>query len=118
MGASQEEIRIHHLDLRARRSQSHPREEASAKKGWTDGDNRLGKIQVGIDWTNMGIGKPVPKPDSEHPSFKADLSGVDEPQPWMKSTVTKPKQPSETQEKDSGQKKEEAEKKILQDKPH
>ena len=83
-----------------------------------DGDNRPGKIQVGIDWTNTGIGKPVPKPDSKHPSFKADLSGVDEPQPWMKSTITKPKQPSETQEKDSGQKKEEAEKKVLQDKPH
>ena len=88
-----------------RRSQSRPREEASAKKGRTDGDNRLGKIQVGIDLANTGIGKPVPKPDSKHPSFKADLSGVDEPQPWMKSTVTKPKQPSETQEKDSGQKK-------------
>ena len=101
-----------------RRSQSRPREEASAKKGRTDGENRLGKIQVGIDWTNTGIGKPVPKPDSKHPSFKADPSGVDEPQPRMKSTVTKPKQPSETQEKDSGQKKEEAEKKVLQDKPH
>ena len=100
------------------RSQSRPREEASAKKGRTDGDNRPGKIQVGIDWTNTGIGKPVPKPDSKHPSFKADLSGVDEPQPRMKSTITKPKQPSETQEKDSGQKKEEAEKKVLQDKPH
>ena len=36
----------------------------------------------------------------------------------MKSTVTKPKQPSETQEKDSGKKKEDAEKKVLQDKPH
>ena len=48
--------------------------------------------------------------DSKHPSFKADPSGVDEPQPWMKSTVTKPKQPSETQEKDSG--------KAAQDKPH
>ena len=80
-------------------SQSCPREEA-------------------IDWANTGIGKPVPKPDSKHPSFKADPSGVDEPQPRMKSTVTKPKQPSETQEKDSGQKKEEAEKKVLQDKPH
>ena len=101
-----------------RRSQSRPREEASAKKGWTDGDNRPGKTQVGIDWANMGIGKPVPKPDSKHPSFKADPSGVDEPQPRMKSTVTKPKQPSEIQEKDSGQKKEEAEKKVLQDKPH
>ena len=101
-----------------RQSQSCPREEASAKKGWTDSDNRPGKIQVGIDWANTGIGKPVPKPDSKHPSFKVDPSGVDEPQPRMKSTVTKPKQPSETQEKDSGKKKEEAEKKVLQDKPH
>ena len=67
---------------------------------------------------NTGIGKPIPKPDSKHPSFKADPSGVDEPQPRMKSTVMKPKQPSETQEKDSGKKKEDAEKKVLQDKPH
>ena len=73
-----------------RQSQSHPREEASAKKGQTDGDNRPGKIQVGIDWTNTGIGKPIPKPDSKHPSFKVDPSGVDEPQPRMKSTITKP----------------------------
>ena len=101
-----------------RRSQSHPGEEASAKKGWTDSDNRPGKIQVGIDWANTGIGKPVPKPNSKHPSFKADPSGVDEPQPRMKSTVTKPKQPSKTQEKDSGKKKEDAEKNVLQDKPH
>ena len=101
-----------------RRSQSRPQDEASAKKGRTDGDNRPGKIQVGIDWANTGIGKPVPKPDSKHPSFKADPSGVDEPQPRMKMTVTKPKQPSETQEKDSGKKKEDAEKKVLQDKPH
>ena len=101
-----------------RRSQSYPREEASPKKGWTDSDNGPGKIQVGIDWVNTGIGKPVPKSNSKHPSFKADPSGVDEPQPRMKSTVTKPKQPSETQEKDSGKKKEDAEKKVLQDKPH
>ena len=101
-----------------RQSQSHPWEEASAKKGRTDSDNRPGKIQVGIDWANMGIDKPIPKPDSKLPSFKADPSGVDEPQPRMKSTVTKPKQPSETQEKDSGKKKEDAEKKVLQDKPH
>ena len=101
-----------------RRSQSCPPEEASAKKGRTDSDNRLGKIQVVIDWVNTGIGKPVPKPDSKYPSFKADPSGVDEPQPRMKSTVTKPKQPSETQEKDSGKKKEDAEKKVLQDKLH
>ena len=99
-------------------SQSCPREEASAKKGWTDSDHCPGKIQVGIDWANTGIGKPVPKPDSKHPSFKVDPSGVDEPQPRMKSTVTKPKQPSETQEKDSGKKKEDTEKKVLQDKLH
>ena len=99
-------------------SQSRPREEASAKKGRTDSDNRPGKIQVGIDWANMGIGKPAPKHDSKHPSFKADPSGVDEPQPRMKSTITKSKKPSETQEKDSGKKKEDAEKKVLQDKPH
>ena len=36
----------------------------------------------------------------------------------MKSTITKPKQSGETQEKDSGKKKEEAEKKVLQDRPH
>ena len=101
-----------------RRSQSRPREEPSAKKGRTDSNNCPGKIQVGIDWANMGIGKPIPKPDSKHPSFKADPSGVDEPQPRMKLTITKPKQPSETQEKDSGKKKEDAEKKVLQDKPH
>ena len=115
-----------------RRSQSCPRDEASAKKGQTDGDGRSSKIQGGIDWANTGIGKPVPKPNSKHPSFKADPSGVDEPQPRMKSTFTTPKQPSETQEKDSGKKKEDAEKKkedaekkkedaekkVLQDRPH
>ena len=100
-----------------RRSQSHPRDEASAKKGWTDSEHHPGKIQVGIDWANTGIGKPVPKPNSKHPSFKADPSGVDEPQPRMKSTVTKPKQPSDTQDKDSG-KKEDSEKKVLEDKLH
>ena len=81
-------------------------------------EQRLSKIQVGIDWANTGIGKPVPKPDSKHPSFKADPSGADEPQPRMKSTIMKPKQPSETKDKDSGGRKEEAEKKVLQDKPH
>ena len=101
-----------------RRSQSRPRDEANAKKGWTDSEHRPSKIQVGIDWANTGIGKPVPKPDSKHPSFKADPSGADEPQPRMKSTVMKPKQPSETQDKDSSRKKEEAERKVLQDKPH
>ena len=101
-----------------RRSQSHPQEEANAKKGWTDNEQRPSKIQVGIDWANTGIGKPVPKPDSKHPSFKADPSGADEPLPWMKSTIMKPKQPSKTKDKDSGERKEEAEKKVLQDRPH
>ena len=101
-----------------RQSQSHPRDEVSVKKGWTDSEHHPSKIQVRIDWANMGIGKPAPKPDSKHPSFKADPSGVDEPQPRMKSTITKPKQPSETQDKDSSKKKEDSEKKVLQDKPH
>ena len=118
--ASQEEIKIRHQDLRARRDGANPTLERRRvlRRDRTDSDNRPGKIQVGIDWANTGIGKPVPKPNSKHPSFKADPSGVDEPPPRMKSTVTKPKQPSETQEKDSGKKKEDAEKKVLQDKPH
>ena len=99
-------------------SQSRPREEANAKKGRTDNEQRPSKIQVGIDWANMGISKPIPKPNSKHPSFKADPSGADDPPSWMKSTVMKPKQPSETKDKDSNERKEEAEKKVLQDKPH
>ena len=99
-------------------SQSRPQEEVNAKKGRTDNEQRPSRIQVGIDWANTGIGKPIPKPDSKHPSFKADPPGPDEPLPRMKSTVTKPKQPSETKDKDSGERKEEAEKKVLQDKPH
>ena len=120
MGASQEEIRIPHLDLRARRDGANPVLEMRRvlRRGRTDSDHRPGKIQVGIDWESTGIGKPVPKPNSKHPSFKADPSGVDEPQPRMKSTVKKPKQVFKTQEKDSGKKKEDAEKKVLQDKPH
>ena len=98
-----------------RQSQSHPRDEVNAKKGRMDSEHHPSKIQVGIDWANTGIGKPVPKPDSKHPSFKADPSGVNEPQPRMKSTITKPKQPSETHDKDSSRNKEESEKKVLQD---
>ena len=101
-----------------RQSQSHPRDEVNAKKGWTDSEHHLSKIQVGNGWANMGIGKPVPKPDSKHPSFKADPSGVDEPQPRMKSTVMKPKQPSKTQDNDSVRKKEDSEKKVLEDMLH
>ena len=57
-----------------RQSQSHPRDEANAKKGRTDTEQRPSNIQVGIDWANMGISKPVPKLDSKHPSFMADPS--------------------------------------------
>ena len=98
-----------------RQSQSRPLDAADPKKGWTDTEQRPSKIQVGIDWANTGISKPIPKPDSRHPSFKSDPSGADnEPQSQMKSAVTKPKQPSgasESQDKtDSGRKKEETEK--------
>ena len=102
-------------------SQSRPRHKADPKKGRTEGEQRPSNIQVGIDWANMGISKPVPKPDSRHPSFKPDSSrATNEPQPRMKSAVTKPKQASGTSESqdktDSSRKKEEAEKKVLQDK--
>ena len=120
MGISQEEIRIPHLDLRARRDGANP------VLGMRRVPRRDGRIMITVRvrsrskliGRNTGIGKPVPKPDSKHPSFKADPSGVDEPQPRMKSTIAKPKQPSETQKKDPGKKKEDAEKKVLQDKPH
>ena len=109
-----------------RQSQSHPRDEADPKKGRTESEQRPSKIQVGIDWANTGISKPIPKPDSRHLSFKPDSSGAtNEPQPQMKSAVTKPKQAhlnpwtSESQDRtDSSRKKEEAEKKVLQDKPY
>ena len=73
-----------------RQSQSQPHDEANPKKGRTEGEGKSGKIQVGIDWTNTGIWKPISKPDSHHPSFKLDVSGAsgDQP-PRMKSTVVK-----------------------------
>ena len=71
-------------------SQSRPHDEANPKKGRTEGEGKSGKIQVGIDWTTMGIRKPVSKPDSRHPSFKPDVSGASGDQlPHMKSTVVK-----------------------------
>ena len=71
-----------------RRSQSRPRDEVDSKKGHTEGDGRSSKVQVGIDWANMGIQKPVPKPDSHHPSFKPDPSRAgNDPLPRMKSAV-------------------------------
>ena len=59
-----------------------------SKKGHTEGDRRGSKVQVGINWSTMGIQKPVPKPDPCHPSFKPDLSGASsDQQPQMKSSV-------------------------------
>ena len=59
-----------------RHSQSRPRDEGESKKGRTEGDRRSNRVQVGIDWSNMGIQKPVSKPDPRHPSFKPNPSGV------------------------------------------
>ena len=69
-------------------SQSRPRNEIDPKKGRTEGEVKSGKVQVGIDWTTTGIQKPVPKPDSRHPSFKAGASRASGgQQPRMKSLV-------------------------------
>ena len=69
-------------------SQSWPRDKVDSKKGHTEGDGRSNKGQVGIDWANTGIQKPVPKPDSCHPSFKSDPSGAgNDPPPRVKSAV-------------------------------
>ena len=71
-----------------RHSQSRSRDKVDSKKGCTEGDGRSNKVQVGIDWANTGIQKPIPKPDSCHPSFKSDPSGAsNDPPPWMKSVV-------------------------------
>ena len=66
------------------RSQSWPRDKADPKKGRTEGEGKPGKIQVGIDWSTMGIQKPISKPDSRPLSSKLDVSG-----PSVRSTVTK-----------------------------
>ena len=42
-------------------SQSWPHDEADPKKGKRKGERKSGKIQVSIDWTIMGIQKPVSK---------------------------------------------------------
>ena len=59
-----------------------------SKKGHTEGDGRSSKVQVGIDWSNTGIQKPIPKPDPCHPSFKPDPAGASsDQQPRVKSSV-------------------------------
>ena len=46
-----------------RRSQSRPRDEGEPKKGCTENEGWSNKVQVGIDWSTMGIQKPISKPD-------------------------------------------------------
>ena len=71
-----------------RRSQSRPWDEGEPKKGCMKNEGQSSKVQVGIDWSTMGIQKPVSKPDLQHPSFKPDPSGVSkDQQPQVKSTV-------------------------------
>ena len=67
-----------------RRNQSQPHDKADPKRGRTEGKGKPGKVQVGIDWSTMGIQKPISKPDSRAPSSRLDAS-----EPSMKSTVTK-----------------------------
>ena len=63
------------------RSQSQPRDEADPERGRTEGDGKPGKVQASLDWSTMGIQKPVSKSDSHAPSSKPGTS--------VKSTVTK-----------------------------
>ena len=115
-----------------RRSQSRPRDQADPKKGRTEGEEKSGKIQVGIDWMITGIRKPVSKLDSRPPSCKPNVSGAsgDQP-PCMKSTAAKGSQKHTpgSQDKTSGQEGRSSrtssntqlgnpEKKELRDKPH
>ena len=65
-------------------SQSQPHDKADSKKGRTEGEGKPGKIQVGIDWSTMGIRKPISKPDCCPPSSKLDVSGAS-----VESTVAK-----------------------------
>ena len=55
-------------------SQSRPRDEADPKKGRTESEGKPSKIQPSIDWTTMGIQKPISKPDSHLPSSKSSAS--------------------------------------------
>ena len=73
-------------------SQSWPHDKADPKKGRTESEGKPSKIQVSIDWTIMGIQKPVSKPDSRPPSSKLNVSGTS-----VRSTVAK-----ESQKHDSG----------------
>ena len=77
-----------HSTSQKRCSQSRLQDEVDSKKGCTEGDGRSSKVQVGIDWSNTGIQKPIPKPDPHHPSFKPDPSGASsDQQPRVKSSV-------------------------------
>ena len=70
-----------------RRSQSRPRDKADPKKGKMESKGNPGKIQVSIDWSTMGIQKPVSKLDSHPPSCKLNVYGTN-----VRSTVAKESQ--------------------------
>ena len=77
-----------HSTSQKRWSQSRPRDEGEPKKGRMENEGRSSKVQVGIDWSIMGIQKPVSKLDPQHLSFKPNPSGVSkDQQPRVKSTV-------------------------------
>ena len=69
-----------HSTSQKRWSQSWPQDEGEPKKGCTENEGQSSKVQVGIDWSTMGIQKPVSKPNPWHPSFKPDPSGVSKDQ--------------------------------------
>ena len=68
-------------------SQSKPRDEADPKKGRTESEGKPGKVQVSFDWSMTGIQKPAPKPDSQPPSSKQNVTGAS-----MRSAVAKESQ--------------------------
>ena len=59
-----------------------------SKKGRMKGNGRSSNVQVGTDWSNTGIQKPIPKPDPRHLSFKPNPAGASsDQQPRVKSSV-------------------------------
>ena len=101
-------------------SQSRPHDEADPKKGRMESEGKPSKIQPSIDWTMMGIQKPVSKPDSRLPSSKSSASRTS-----VRSTLAK-----ESQKQGSGSRNRtdasrtpnaqlgDPEKREIKDKPH
>ena len=77
-----------HSTSQKRHSQSRPKDEVDTKKGLTEGEGRSSKVQVGINWSNTGIQKPLSKLDPHHLSFKPDPSSAhSDQQPRVKSSL-------------------------------